>query len=266
MRTELVLSPFDASSSEMLSAARIADQGGFDAVWTFDHFSGIVAEASWSRDPFVTLGAIAATTNRVRIGVLVANIANRPPAQLASALNTLQSMAPGRVVAGIGAGAGAGGRFAAEQEAVGRPLLTASARRQALVDYVSALTSIWSQDQTNSALDSVIDRAHPRPPLVVGASGPRMIDLAVQIADGVNIRAGKALEAGVAAAREAQPSPDFEISVFDRLDLHHPLGGEQDYLEHLEVTARTLVINAPYDLDKLRAIADRLAGGSRFTH
>jgi hypothetical protein len=84
----------------------------------------------------------------------------------------------------------------------------------------------------------------------------------VQIADGVNIRAGKALEAGVAAAREAQPGPDFEISVFDRLDLHHPLGGEQDYLEHLDVTARTLVINAPYDLDKLEDIADRLAGRS----
>ncbi len=101
-----------------------------------------------------------------------------------------------------------------------------------------------------------------RSPVVVGASGPRMIDLAVQIADGVNIRAGKALEAGVAGAREAQPSSGFEIPVFDRLDFRHPLGGEQDYLEHLDVTARTLVINAPYDLDKLEMIADRLAGGS----
>jgi alkanesulfonate monooxygenase SsuD/methylene tetrahydromethanopterin reductase-like flavin-dependent oxidoreductase (luciferase family) len=100
MRIALVLSPFDASSGEMLSAARIADQHGVGGVWTFDHFSGIVAGANWSRDPFVTLGAIAATTKRVRVGVLVANIANRPPAQLASALNTLQSMAPGRVVAG----------------------------------------------------------------------------------------------------------------------------------------------------------------------
>ena len=104
MRTDLVLSPFGASSSEMLTAAQIADQGGFDGVWTFDHFSGIVAGADWSRDPFVTLGAIAATTNRVKIGVLVANIVNRPAVQLVSALNTLQSMAPGRVVAGIGAG------------------------------------------------------------------------------------------------------------------------------------------------------------------
>ncbi len=62
MLTDLVLVPFGASLDEMLAAAQTADAGGFDTVWTYDHFSGLVQGAPWSRDPFVTLGAIAATT------------------------------------------------------------------------------------------------------------------------------------------------------------------------------------------------------------
>ena len=258
MRTDLVLSPFGASSDEMLAAAQIADQGSFDGVWTFDHYSGIVADASWSRHPFVTLGAIAACTDRVRLGVLVANIANRPPAQLASAVNTLQSMAPGRVVAGIGAGAGPGSRFAAEQEAVGRELLSASARRQALARYITELRALWDDEHENSALQRVVDRAHARPPIVVGANGPLTIGLAAQAADGVNIRVGKELPDRIGIAREVSPKAEFEISVFDSLDLEHPLGGETGELSSLGVEARTLVINAPYDLRRLRIISDNL--------
>ena len=106
MLTDLVLVPFGASLDEMLAAAQTADAGGFDTVWTYDHFSGLVQGAPWSRDPFVTLGAIAATTERVNVGVLVANVANRHPAQLACAVNSLQSLAPGRVLLGVGAGDG----------------------------------------------------------------------------------------------------------------------------------------------------------------
>ena len=83
--TDLVLVPFGASLDEVLAAAQAVDRGGFDTVWTYDHFSGLVQGAPWSRDPFVTLGAIAATTERVNLGVLVANVANRHPAQLACA-------------------------------------------------------------------------------------------------------------------------------------------------------------------------------------
>ena len=258
MQTDLVLSPFNASSIEMLDAARIADQGGFRGVWTFDHFSGIVADADWSRDPLVILGAIAAVTERVRLGVLVANIANRAPAQFASALNTMQSLAPDRIVAGIGAGAGSGSRFASEQEAIGRSILPVTARREALVNYGIELKSFWSKDQSDSALRGVVDQGHRRVPLIVGASSPQTIQVAAQIADGVNIRAGKGLESNLTAARKISPNEEFEISVFDRIAMDHPYGGDQSQLQQSQVAARTLVINAPYDLQKLEEISDNL--------
>ena len=89
MLTDLVLSPFGADPVAMVAAAAAADRGGFAGVHTDDHFSGLVAGKAWSRDPFVVLGAIAAATDRLRVGVLVANMVNRHPAQLASAVNTL---------------------------------------------------------------------------------------------------------------------------------------------------------------------------------
>ena len=124
VKTDLVLSPFGATVAELVGAAVAAD-GGFDGVYTYDHFSGTVAGKPWSRDPFVTLGAIAVSTGRVRLGVLVANMVNRPPASLASAMNTLQSLAPGRVMCGIGAGAAPETQFAAEHELIGRRLADA---------------------------------------------------------------------------------------------------------------------------------------------
>lgn len=259
IHTDLVLSPFDATSDEMLAAAKVADRGHFRGVWTFDHFSGAVAGASWSRDPFVTLGAIAAVTTRIRLGVLVANIANRSPAQLASALNTLQGLAPERVVAGLGAGAGPNSRFAVEQVAIGRQPLPATERRQALSDYVESLKGVWTPTLEAPVTSAVVDFENNQvPPIVIGANGPKTIRLAAHIADGVNIRAGASLPERVELALATAQSGNFEVSVFDRLDLNHHLGGDTEELRSLGVTARTLVINAPYDLAKLQDIADRL--------
>ena len=137
--TDLVLVPFGASLDELLAAAQAVDRGGFDTVWTYDHFSGLVQGAPWSRDPFVTLGAIAATTERVNLGVLVANVANRHPAQLACAANSVQSLAPGRVLLGIGAGTAASSEWSAEARAIGRPIAAATTRRTILAETIGAV-------------------------------------------------------------------------------------------------------------------------------
>ena len=263
MRTDVVLSPFGADANALVTAARIADDGGFDGVWTFDHFSGVVAGAPWSRDPFVTLGAIAAVTERVTLGVLVANIANRHAVQLASAVNTLQGLAPDRVLAGIGAGAGPGTRFAAEHEAIGRQLGAADLRRDQLLDYLAAFRAVWAEDvqagpdERNGPAD-IVDRSQTRPRIIVGASGPGTIGLAAAHSDGVNIRAGADLADKVVAARDGARVSDFEISVFDRLDLSHPIGGDPAVHERLGIARRTLVIDPPYDLERLTKISRQL--------
>ncbi len=75
--------------------ARYAEERGFEAVWQAD--SRLVREAS------VPMAAFAATTERLKIGSGVIDVWTRNPARLASLFSTLDDLAPGRVIAGLGA-------------------------------------------------------------------------------------------------------------------------------------------------------------------
>src|SRR5688572_2658567 len=164
----------------MVEAAVVAEESGFDGVWAFDHFSGAMLGRPWSRDPFVVLGAISARTERITLGPLVANIGNRHPAQLASAVNSIQSLAPGRALCGVGSGAAAGTRFAGEIEMIGRPIGGAGERRARHVETIQCLRAIWAGE----GYDGNYIRCEPpeggppgvtdgaaSPPIIVGASG-----------------------------------------------------------------------------------------------
>lgn len=175
--------------------------------------------AGAARDVFTVLGAIAARTERVRLGPLVANIHNRHPAQLALALDTLADLAPGRVVCGIGAGAGPGSPFAREDEALGRTPQPAPARRALLAEHIAALRAIGrGHDATGSVathgLRGVV--RHPSPPIVVGGGARRTLELAARVADGVNIVTGltPGLADTVGQLREIAGERPFEVSVF----------------------------------------------------
>jgi alkanesulfonate monooxygenase SsuD/methylene tetrahydromethanopterin reductase-like flavin-dependent oxidoreductase (luciferase family) len=267
--TDLVLVPFDADLDDVLAAARAADRGGFDTVWTYDHFSGLVAEAGWSRDPFVTLGAIAATTVRVNVGLLVANVANRHPAQLACAINTLQSLAPERVLLGIGAGAAPANRWSSEADAIGRPVADGPARRALLAESIAALRAIWrgeafDGDLVSVAADMAVTDGAAAPPIIVGASGEPTIAVACAHADGVNLNpSGRDVVPLVAFARRQAPADDFEISVFAPLDVDHPLGGDPAQLADLGVARRTLYVAPPYPVERIIAIGAGLADTAR---
>ncbi len=263
MKTDLVLAPFDAALADLLAAAQAADDGGFDTVWTYDHFSGLVTGRNWSRDPFVTLGAIAAMTTRINVGVLVANANNRHPAQLACAVNSLQSLAPGRVLLGLGAGTSPKSRWSDEQAAIGRPAAGAATRRSVLIDTIAALRAMWagepfeSERFTAAALLAVVDGA-PMPPIIVGSSSTGTTQVACAYADGVNLLPSDDLVERIDFAR-AQTSPEFEVSVFTALELDHPLGGDPEPLGALGVDRRTLYVTAPYDIDRIASIAGELA-------
>ena len=138
MLTDLVINPFGAHLADMLAVAKAADGADVGAVWVTDHFSGNVVDAPWSRDPFVCLGAIAAMTEHVDLGVLVANVTNRHAVQLASGINSLQSLAPGRVRLGVGSGAAPDSRFSVEHDMVDKDLGDL-ATRQAMLRNTTAL-------------------------------------------------------------------------------------------------------------------------------
>jgi len=221
---DLAVNPFDADVGEMVAMAVAAERAGYSAVWVADHFSGAVVDRRWSRDAFVCLGAMAASTTSIDLGLLVANMRNRHPAQLASAVNSLQSLAPGRIRLGIGSGAVPDSRFAVEHEAIGTDLGTVTERRAMLTDSIRALRAIWagersvdtSSDVGYVAMEGIVDGA-PCPPIVVGASAWPTIELALDAADGVNVRRSGRLPE-VLDRINALRGDMFEVSVLDAYD------------------------------------------------
>lgn len=263
MKTDLVLSSFNADMKTMLNAAQIADTEGFNGVWTYDHFSATMVQKAWSLHPFTALGALAATTGRVQIGCLVANSANRHPSQLASAVGTLVSLAPGRVLCGIGAGAGPGSSFSSEQSMIGRELELAPTRRRQLIEVIESIRAIWSGTNYDGEFVPLVGPSGmvppvPLPPIIVGATSVATAVLAAEHADGVNLLDGPGLSAQIRAVREATTDRAFDLSVHGEIDLDHPIGGPVDRFIELGFSRRTLAIRAPYDLAKLEAIASRL--------
>ena len=263
--TDLVLSPFGASATELLEAAKCADESGFDGIWVLDHFSGKLVGKGWSHEPFTVLGAIANSTKKVSVGPLVANMINRNPVLLASSFSSLQSLAAGRAVLGLGTGAPPGSKFALEQEMIGRRLEEKGvSRRERLIETINALRSIWNGDTNFEGnhfsyedLESVI---MPNKPLriIVGANGRKMIELASNHADGVNIRVGPSIKELIHLATELAPSPDFEISIHEDFDYSHPFGGDFEKWVQMGVTKRACMVNAPFDMEAISAIGARI--------
>ena len=221
MLIDLVLNPFGADLTEMTAMAEAADTADVGAIWVTDHFSGHIVGAPWSRDPFVCLGAMAAVTDHVDLGLLVANLTNRHPVQLACAINSVQSLAPGRVRLGVGSGAVPGSRFASEHDMIGKELGDAAARRALLRDSIGVLSDVWATVPTNTAsgvgfdqLEGIVDSAN-MPPLIVGASAWSTIEVAVELADGVNIRRTSALGEQLLRLADLDLPAGFEVSVLD---------------------------------------------------
>ena len=184
---------------------RRAEELGYAAVWQAD--SRLVREAT------VPMAAFAATTDRIGIGSGVIDIWTRNPARLASLFSTLDDLAPGRVLAGLGAW---WDPLAAK---VGisrdRPLRV----MREVVEAVRALLRCDGPVTFDGAfvhldgveLDYVHDERRAKAvPLYIGATGMQMMELAGEIADGVvlnylvspsyNERALTALASGAAKA------------------------------------------------------------------
>lgn len=106
MRLGLTLPQFRADPEAMLSVARRADDAGIDGVFAFDHLFRIARDGE--RRPALEcmsmLGAVAAVTRRVAVGTLVVRATLRPAAATVHALRSVHRIAPGRLIAGLGAG------------------------------------------------------------------------------------------------------------------------------------------------------------------
>lgn len=169
---------------EVAATARSAEAGGFDDIWTLD--SPLLAGRLL--DPYVMLAACAETTSRVRLGVAVTNPYTRHPVVTACSSLSLDDLSGGRAVLGIGSGDSAMRTLGLDPaDAAG----THGARRGHLREMVQVLDTIFRGEAlTVGAKTLRLNRPARRIPIYVAATGPRMLELAGEIADGVIIQVG----------------------------------------------------------------------------
>ena len=164
---------------EGMSFVQAAEAAGFDAVWQ--------AESRLVREATVPMAAFAAVTERIKIGSGVVDCWSRNPARLAATFSTLDDLAPGRVILGIGAwwdplAAKVGIRRAKPLTAM-REIVTAV---RGLLHNETVTMDGQYVHLDGVELDYVYQHRRPKDvPIYIGATGMQMMELTGEIADGV---------------------------------------------------------------------------------
>lgn len=162
--------------------AQLAEQRGFHSIW--------LCETRLARDGISLLGAMAATTDRIKLGTGIVNTWTRPVSLMAMTFATLDELAgtPGRMICGLGA--------------YWEPLASKQGidRRKPLLqmrEYVTALRRLLALERVD--LDGELVKVHDleldlghgvartpkQVPIYIGATGDKMLELSGEIADGV---------------------------------------------------------------------------------
>lgn len=210
------------SFDETMAQATFADDNEFESVW--------VAEGRLARDGIVPAAVIASRTTRVKIGTGVVNNKSRNVGLMAVTFKTLDELAPGRMVLGIGAW------WEPLASMLGTPLRKPVATMR---EYITVLRTFFANEivefggefvQVHGArFDSMYRPNVPIDmPIYVGAVGHRMLELSGEIADGVHLdfllpttylkNALAAIERGVASRIDGKSSIDVTQIVSSSVD------------------------------------------------
>jgi len=170
-----------------IGRARELEAMGFDHLWIYDHLSWKhYRDESWHATiPWLT--GLAAGTDRIRIGTMVASPTLRHPLMLAKESMSLDHISAGRFILGLGAGAAG-----FDATAYGDAPLTPGQRVERFEEYAEVLDGLLRNDLTDHrgpwytveggrVLPGCIQQ--PRVPLALAAGGPRTIALAASAAD-----------------------------------------------------------------------------------
>jgi 5,10-methylenetetrahydromethanopterin reductase len=158
---------------ELLDWVRVAEETGFD-------IAGIADSQSLYRDVYVCETLVAANTKRIRFGSRVINPMTRHPAVAACAAASVAELAPGRTMIGIGTG----------DSSVDNIGVRPSSHKE-LIAYVNCIRELLATGRSEyGGRPCRLTWYRGHIPIYIAASGPRTLQLAGQIADGVIINTG----------------------------------------------------------------------------
>jgi len=186
------------SFAELQASWEAAEELGFDLLSCFDHASAAPSGgAAW--DAPTLLAAMAGSTERIGLAVDVVNVALRHPFLLAGQLAVAQAASGGRLQVGLGAGSLLA---RVDHQALGIPFPRFQERMDRLEICCRILPALWRGEQVTEpslGLDgaSLGPIGIEPPPLVIGGSSDRAIEIAARYADGWNCVIGRDDLAGI---------------------------------------------------------------------
>jgi alkanesulfonate monooxygenase SsuD/methylene tetrahydromethanopterin reductase-like flavin-dependent oxidoreductase (luciferase family) len=162
---------------DWLALADAADRAGLEGLFRSDHYLSILRGGrAGSLDAWVTLAALAARTERIRLGTLVSPVTFRHASVIAKCAATAQEISEGRVELGLGAG-----WFEREHGVYGFPFPPVRERMDELEAQLAEVRRQWGD------AEDVWPKPSPAPNLIVGGSAkPRTVRAAVRFADEYN--------------------------------------------------------------------------------
>ena len=189
--------------SEVFDTARWAEDTNWHGIWYADHYMPNTGDESITpgdtHECWAMLPAIAALTDRLRVGTLVSPTSVHHPAVLANRAASIDHISNGRMVLGLGAGWQIN-----EHRAYGIELEPAKERVDRFEEAIQIIRSLMGQDRTTfdgdvySILDATSDPAPIQSPLpiLVGTGGKRMLKITARFADEWNTWGGPDMAGG----------------------------------------------------------------------
>ena len=177
--------------AELLDWGRRFDEAGVDSLWIADHLAEPFDPNSLWFDGWTVLAAIAMSTTSCRIGPLVSNFVLQPPLRMARLTVTLDAISSGRLALALGMG---GSPVCSSASSVFEPFPALADRFEngldsliRILDDVPLPLAPVPMPAGHRSPESVRLSTPcvqiPRPPIVVGGQGPRMIDIAARVGD-----------------------------------------------------------------------------------
>ncbi len=213
-RFGIMTAPMQVAYEDVLRVWREADTiPEIESAWLFDHLMPIRGDANGPAfEGWTLLSALAAQTERLRVGLLVTSNRFRPPAMLAKIAATVDVVAGGRLDFGIGAGSRPGHPIARrEYEAHGLPFHDFDHSIRNLDEALTVIRRLWTEDQPFDFAGETIQLTgafgnpkpvqRPYPPIIIGGRTAKTLRVVAKHADLWNIPGGNLEDAIERSAR-----------------------------------------------------------------